>query len=344
MKKIRVLIIDDSATMRNIIRTCLSKDPDIEVCGEAEDPLVARDAIKALNPDVLTLDVEMPRMNGLEFLEKVMRLRPMPVIMVSTLTQQGAEVTLAALEIGAFDCVGKPSHFAPAEAFAELPAKVKAAARGRVRTAADRAPAAAPASFASNGKMIAIGSSTGGVEALVTVLSQFPANCPPTVITQHMPASFTTSFAARLNKMCAPTVTEASEGAVLQPGHIFIAPGGDAHLEVTGAKTLRCRLVETGPVNGHRPSVDVLFNSVAQCAGGSAVGVILTGMGRDGAAGLLEMRNRGARTIGQDESSSVVYGMPKAAHELGAVERQLHLNRISGAVLNLCSADAREVA
>ena len=192
--------------------------------------------------------------------------------------------------------------------------------------------------------MIAIGSSTGGVEALVTVLSQFPANCPPTVITQHMPASFTTSFAARLNKMCAPTVTEASDGAVLQPGHIFIAPGGDAHLEVTGAKTLRCRLVETGPVNGHRPSVDVLFNSVAQCAGGSAVGIILTGMGRDGAAGLLEMRNRGARTIGQDESSSVVYGMPKAAHELGAVERQLHLNRISGAVLNLCSADAREVA
>jgi two-component system chemotaxis response regulator CheB len=344
MKKIRVLIIDDSATMRNIIRTCLSQDPDIEVCGEAEDPLVARDAIKALNPDVLTLDVEMPRMNGLEFLEKVMRLRPMPVIMVSTLTQQGADVTLAALEIGAFDCIGKPSHFAPVEAFAELPAKVKAAARGRVRTAADRPTAAAPTSFAGNGKIIAIGSSTGGVEALVTVLSQFPANCPPTVITQHMPPSFTTSFAARLNKICAPVVSEASEGALLQAGHVYIAPGGDAHLEVTGAKTLRCRLVQSPPVNGHRPSVDVLFNSVAQYAGNAAAGVILTGMGRDGAAGLLEMRNKGARTIGQDESSCVVYGMPKAAHELGAVERQLHLNRISGAVLNLCSADAREVA
>jgi two-component system, chemotaxis family, protein-glutamate methylesterase/glutaminase len=344
MKKIRVLIIDDSATMRNIIRACLSQDPDIEICGEAEDPLVARDAIKALNPDVLTLDVEMPRMNGIEFLEKIMRLRPMPVIMVSTLTQQGADVTLSALEIGAFDCIGKPSHFAPVEAFAELPAKVKAAARGRVRTSADRQPIAAPASFRGNGKLIAIGSSTGGVEALVTVLSHFPANCPPTVITQHMPASFTTSFSARLNKICAPTVTEAADGAVLQTGHVYVAPGGDAHLEVTGAKTLRCRLIDTVPVNGHRPSVDVLFNSVAQCAGDNAVGLILTGMGRDGAAGLLQMRKKGARTIGQDESSCVVYGMPKAAHEIGAVERQLHLNRISGAVLNLCSADAREVA
>jgi len=164
------------------------------------------------------------------------------------------------------------------------------------------------------------------------------------VITQHMPPSFTTSFAARLNKICAPVVSEASEGALLQAGHVYIAPGGDAHLEVTGAKTLRCRLVQSPPVNGHRPSVDVLFNSVAQYAGNAAAGVILTGMGRDGAAGLLEMRNKGARTIGQDESSCVVYGMPKAAHELGAVERQLHLNRISGAVLNLCSADAREVA
>ena len=343
MRKIRVLIIDDSATMRNIIRTCLSQDPDIEVCGEAEDPLVARDAIKALNPDVLTLDVEMPRMNGIEFLEKLMRLRPMPVIMVSTLTQQGAEATIAALELGAFDCIGKPSHFAPVEAFAELPAKVKAAARARVRTSADRVPATTPASFAGDGKLIAIGSSTGGVEALVSVLTHFPANCPPTVITQHMPATFTTSFSARLHKICAPTVAEATDGAVLQDGHIYLAPGGDAHLEVTGSRTLRCRLVETPPVNGHRPSVDVLFNSVAQCAGAEAVGLILTGMGRDGAAGLLNMRKKGARTIGQDESSCVVYGMPKAAHEIGAVERQLHLNRIPSAVLNLCSVDAREM-
>ncbi len=344
MKKTRVLIIDDSATMRKVIRTCLSQDPEIEVCGEAEDPLVARDAIKALNPDVLTLDVEMPRMNGLEFLEKIMRLRPMPVIMVSTLTQQGADVTLAALEMGAFDCVGKPSHFASAEAFTELPAKVRAAARSRVRTSADRLPAAAPALFKPNGKLLAIGSSTGGVEALVNILTHFPANCPPTVITQHMPPTFTTSFAARLNRICAPAVAEATEGAVLAPGHIYIAPGGDAHLEVTGSKTLRCRLVSSPPVNGHCPSVDVLFRSVAQCAGAEAVGVILTGMGRDGAAGLLEMRKKGARSIGQDESSCVVYGMPKAAQEIGAVERQLHLNKIPGAVLSLCSAETREVA
>jgi len=343
MKKIRVLIIDDSATMRNIIRTCLSQDPDIEVCGEAEDPLVARDAIKALNPDVLTLDVEMPRMNGIEFLEKLMRLRPMPVIMVSTLTQQGAEATVAALELGAFDCIGKPSHFAPVEAFAELPAKVKAAARARVRTSADRVPAPTPPTFTGNGKLIAIGSSTGGVEALVSLLTHFPANCPPTVITQHMPATFTASFSARLHKICAPTVAEATDGAILQAGQIYLAPGGDAHLEVTGSRTLRCRLVETPSVNGHRPSVDVLFNSVAQCAGAEAVGLILTGMGRDGAAGLLNMRKKGARTIGQDESSCVVYGMPKAAHEIGAVERQLHLNRIPSAVLNLCSVDAREM-
>jgi two-component system, chemotaxis family, protein-glutamate methylesterase/glutaminase len=343
MKPIRVLIVDDSPTMRSLVRATLSQDPQIEVCGEAEDPLVAREAIKALNPDVLTLDVEMPHMSGLEFLEKIMRLRPMPVIMVSTLTQQGAEITIEALEIGAFDCVGKPIHGGSADGFRDLPAKVKAAALSRVRTRADRAQPSRAPNFSGNGKIIAFGSSTGGVEALVSILENFPANCPPTVITQHMPATFTTSFAARLNKLCAPTVTEASEGAVLAPGKIYLAPGGERHLEITGSSTLRCRLRAGDPVSGHRPSVDVLFRSVAQAAS-DAVGVLLTGMGRDGAAGLLEMRNAGARTIGQDESSCVVYGMPKAAFDIGAVERQMHLHRIPAAILNLCSSDAREVA
>ncbi|MGA0605883.1 protein-glutamate methylesterase/protein-glutamine glutaminase [Phenylobacterium sp. VNQ135] len=334
---IRVLVVDDSATMRSLISAVLGRDPEIEVVGQAGDPYEAREAIKRLNPDVMTLDVEMPNMNGIEFLEKVMRLRPMPVVMVSTLTTRGAEITLEALEIGAVDCVAKPST-GGLEGFRELPEKVKAAAGARVRPLDRPAPgsaAAAPARLehAPDGRLIAIGSSTGGVEALITVLSRFPANCPPTVITQHMPESFTKSFSERLDRLCAPHVEEATDGAPLDVGRVYVAPGGDAHLEVAGGSRPRCRIVAGDRVNGHRPSVDVLFSSVARVVGPRAVGCILTGMGRDGANGLLEMREAGARTLGQDEATCVVYGMPKAAFEIGAVERQAPIDKIAAELL-----------
>ena len=341
---VRVLIVDDSATMRSLIATVLQRDPEIEVVGEAGDPLEAREAIKKLNPDVITLDVEMPNMNGIDFLEKIMRLRPMPVVMVSTLTVRGAEATMEALELGAIDCVAKPST-GGLEGFSDLPFKVKAAAKAKVRplcTADPGAAAPVPVEHTPDGRLIAIGSSTGGVEALITVLSRFPANCPPTVITQHMPSTFTKSFSERLDRLCAPKVAEAHDGAALENGRIYIAPGGDKHLEIGGSGTLRCRLSEGPAVNGHRPSVDVLFRSVAKAMGPRAVGAILTGMGRDGAEGLLAMRQAGARTFGQDEHSSVVYGMPKAAFEIGAVERQAPLERIAAELLKAPSSKVIE--
>jgi two-component system chemotaxis response regulator CheB len=343
MSRVRTLIVDDSPTMRSLIAAVLRRDPEIEVVGQAGDPLEARQAIKSLDPDVVTLDIEMPNMSGLEFLEKIMRLRPTPVIMVSTLTQAGAEATIAALEIGAFDCVAKPST-GGIEAFAELPAKVKAASRARIRQAATSASNGRPERFTSDGRLVAIGSSTGGVEALISVLRAFPQDCPPTVITQHMPATFTKSFAARLDRLCAPTVTEALDGEPIHRGHIYLAPGGVTHLEVVGASQWRCRLRDSDPVNGHRPSVDVLFNSVASTVGARAVGVILTGMGGDGARGLLAMREAGARTLGQDEATCVVYGMPKVAFEIGAVERQLSLSAIGPEILNMCNAERAERA
>lgn len=345
MKPIRVLIVDDSATIRRLLTAVLTADPEIEVVGAAPEPAVARQMIKDLNPDVITLDVEMPHMNGLEFLEKIMRLRPQPVVMVSTLTQKGAEVTLAALELGAVDYYAKPTEnvMALIEAGAsELIEKVKSAAHAHVRPLRRRPADAKPTDkagekpFDPGNNVVAIGSSTGGVEALIEVLSHFPENCPPTVITQHMPPHFTTSFAQRLNRLCRPKVTEAVDGATLSVGQIYLAPGGAQHLEVSGVGVFRCRLVESGPVNGHRPSVDVLFRSVAQHVRERAIGVQLTGMGRDGAAGLLEMRNAGAATVGQDEASSVVYGMPRVAYEIGAVQTQLPLEKIGQEVLRLC--------
>lgn len=289
-------------------------------------------AIKALSPDVITLDVEMPKMTGIEFLERLMRLRPMPVIMVSTLTQAGASKSLEALSIGAVDCVGKPD-------LDGLTEKVKGAARARIRPLAERpAPAPRRASNVVSDGILAIGSSTGGVEALLTMLACFPENCPPTVIAQHMPATFTGSFAARLDRLCAPKVAEAYPGAPLLPGYIYLAPGGVSHLEVTAGARPSCRLSQAALVNGHRPSVDVLFSSVARVYGPRAVGVILTGMGRDGAAGLKQMRDSGARTLGQDEASSIVYGMPRVAFEIGAVERQASLGAIGPLALDTCDA------
>ncbi|HVK42364.1 MAG TPA: chemotaxis response regulator protein-glutamate methylesterase [Phenylobacterium sp.] len=334
-----VLVVDDSATMRGLIGAALKRDPEIEVLGFANDPIEAREQIKKLNPDVVTLDIEMPKMNGLEFLEKIMRLRPTPVVMVSTLTQAGADFTLQALELGAVDCVGKPVGGVTAQdAFADLTAKVKAAARARVKPYnGPMAPVERDRDYRASDAILAIGSSTGGVEALMTILSSFPESCPPTVITQHMPATFTKSFAARLDKISGARVTEAQDGDRLQVGHVYIAPGGDAHMEIASSSHPVIRLRHGEPVNGHRPSVDVLFESVAKL-NRHAVGAILTGMGRDGASGLLSMKKAGARTLGQDESSCVVYGMPRVAFEIGAVEKQVGLSRMGPAILNLCAA------
>ncbi len=336
---IGVLVVDDSATMRGLIGAALKRDPEIEVLGFANDPIEAREQIKKLNPDVVTLDIEMPKMNGLEFLEKIMRLRPTPVVMVSTLTQSGADVTLQALELGAVDCVGKPVGGVTAqEAFADLTAKVKAAAKARVKPY--NGPVAVverDRDYRASDAILAIGSSTGGVEALMTILSNFPDTCPPTVITQHMPATFTKSFAARLDKISGAHVTEARDGDRLQVGHVYVAPGGDAHMEVMSSAHPVIRLRQGEPVNGHRPSVDVLFESVAKL-NRPAVGAILTGMGRDGATGLMSMKQAGARTLGQDESSCVVYGMPRVAFEIGAVDKQVGLSRMGPAILTLCAA------
>lgn len=336
MKKTRVLIVDDSATMRSLIAACLD-DPEIEVVGFANDPLEARAAIKALNPDVITLDVEMPNMNGLDFLERLMRLRPMPVVMVSSLTQSGAEATVEALELGAVDCVGKPETVDEARlAFSALPQIVKAAASSRVRPPETPTRKQAPPTYPDTDQIVALGASTGGVDALLRILETFPANAPATVIVQHMPAAFTPSFAARLNRACAAQVSEATDGAPLRQGQIYLAPGGEAHLTLTPGPAPRCRLVRADPVNGHRPSVDFLFRSVAALQRPS-IGVILTGMGRDGAEGLKAMRDVGARTLGQDEASSIVYGMPRVAMEIGAVERQLPLSKIGAAILDACA-------
>jgi two-component system chemotaxis response regulator CheB len=287
-------------------------------------------------------------MNGLDFLEKIVRLRPTPVIMVSNLTGQGTETAIEAMQIGAVDCIAKP---APGETqpFAELPRIVKAAAGARVRSRSSangdgkprdqRRPMAA--TYEPDGRIVAIGSSTGGVEALSAYISQLPENCPPTLIVQHMPPDFTASLAARLDRLNAPKVTEATDGTPIEVGNVYIAPGGPKHLEIDDHHGLRCRLRASGPVNGHSPSVDVLFNSVAQVAKSNAVGVILTGMGRDGAQGLLAMRQAGAKTIGQDEASSLIYGMPRAAFEIGAVERQLPLDRIANAVLVMTNLRGR---
>lgn len=342
MAPVRVVIVDDSATMRAIIKSSLNSDPDIEVVGEAGDPYDARDVIKALSPDVITLDVEMPRMSGLEFLEKIMRLRPMPVIMISSNTQKGAAASIDALTMGAVDCIGKPTGGELCEALAVLPAKIKAASKATIRQKS-QAPQATQNTedFTPNNKIVAIGASTGGVDALMTVLSSFPKNCPPTLITQHMPQGFTTSFAERLHRCIAPNVAEATQGALIKPGHVYLAPGGEAHLEIAGKAHLHCELKPGPLVSSHRPSVDTLFQSLVRLRS-RAVGVILTGMGRDGAEGLLEMRRAGAYTIGQDEQSSVVYGMPGVAKSIGAVEKQARLSRIGREILAVCRASKAE--
>ena len=335
---IRVLIVDDSATARAVLSDILSGDPMIEVVGTASDAYIARDKIVELRPDVICLDVEMPRMDGITFLKRLMHYMPIPVIMVSSLTQAGAKTTLEALESGAVDFVPKPhSHIYDGkdEMRDELIAKIKIASRVKVKQHLLRNTAQANTTSLAEttNKILAIGASTGGTEALKDVLMGLPRNAPGTIVVQHMPANFTGAFAERLNSLCAMEVREARNGDSITPGLVLIAPG-DYHMVVrrSGARYY----VEIGSgekVSGHRPSADVLLNSVAKIAGANAIGVILTGMGGDGAKGLLAMRNAGARTIGQDEASCVVYGMPKVAYELGAVENQLPLSKIANAIL-----------
>lgn len=339
MAKTRVLIVDDSLTIRSLMKARLSEDPRIEVVGEAADPFEAREKIKALSPDVLTLDVEMPRMNGIEFLERLMRLRPMPVIMVSTLTQKGSAAALEALSLGAVDCLGKPAADKIPETFERLGDLIIAAAGARVRDPASRKPPqAAPQDFRWNGKLVLIGSSTGGVDALENVLAGFPANCPPTLITQHMPEGFLASFAGRLNARIAPTLKLAETGAPLLPGHVYLAPGGDYHLAVDPGEPPRCRLVAGEKRSGHRPSVDVMFESAVPIAP-RVVAAMLTGMGRDGAEQMLALRKGGARCLAQDEATCVVFGMPRVALELGGAERAVPLGAMAREILTLAGAE-----
>jgi two-component system chemotaxis response regulator CheB len=333
---IRVLIVDDSALIREVLSRTLGRDGDITVVGAAEDPIDAREKIKTLSPDVVTLDIEMPNMNGLAFLDKLMRLHPLPVVMVSTLTTKGASETLLALELGAVDFVAKPSTDLAGglEAFgANLREKVRAAAGSDVRASGGKAAAtpvtklrtaAGPA-----GSLIAIGASTGGVEAIRVVLGEMPPDCPPIVIAQHMPAGFTARFAARLDELCDVKVVEAEDRMPLEAGKAYVAKG-DWHLRVERSSgQLKCRLSQDELTSGHRPSVDVLFESVANVVGPQAVGAILTGMGRDGATGLRLMRDRGAYTVGQSQSSALVYGMPRVAFEEGAVVEQAPVEAIA---------------
>ena len=348
---IKVLVVDDSALIRSVMTQIVNEHPDMEVVGTAPDPIVARDLIKRTNPDVLTLDVEMPRMDGLDFLERLMRLRPMPVVMVSSLTERGSEITMRALELGAVDFVTKPklSIQSGMHEYSDLIAdKIRAAAKAKVRarTMADSAPDKASGEalpmirnpLTSSEKLIIIGASTGGTEAIKDFLMQMPSDCPGILITQHMPEGFTRSFARRLDSLCKITVEEAAGGERILPGHAYIAPGHSHLLLARSGANYVTQLDQGPPVNRHRPSVDVLFASAAQFAGKNAVGVILTGMGKDGAAGMLQMKSAGAHNFAQDEASCVVFGMPREAIAVGAAHEVGPLNALPRMVLDYLAA------
>ncbi|HEY5801907.1 MAG TPA: chemotaxis response regulator protein-glutamate methylesterase [Burkholderiaceae bacterium] len=343
--KIKVLIVDDSALIRSVMSEIIGSQPDMEVVGVAPDPLVARDLIKQTNPDVLTLDVEMPRMDGLDFLEKLMRLRPMPVVMVSSLTERGSEITMRALELGAVDFVTKPklSIQSGMREYAELIAdKVRAASKARIKPRVLAAPGAPKTGgvlpalrnpLTSSEKLIIVGASTGGTEAIREFLMQMPSDCPGILITQHMPEGFTKSFAKRLDSLCKISVREAEGDERILPGHAYIAPGHSHLLLGRSGANYVTKLDQGEPVNRHRPSVDVLFRSAATAAGKNAVGVILTGMGKDGAAGMLDMKNAGAHNFAQDEHTCVVFGMPREAIAIGAAHEVAALQELPGLVL-----------
>ena len=350
---IKVLIVDDSAVVRKLLADALRTEPDIQVVGGASDPFIARDLILQYNPDVITLDIEMPRMDGIEFLEKLMRLRPTPVVMVSTLTESGAELTLRALELGAVDFVAKP-RIGVADGLLQLAedivAKVRIAASAQLRRPAARANSASgraqpvpTATFTGVGrlsteKIVFIGASTGGTEASKEILVALPADAPAVMITQHMPAGFTRSYAQRLDALCRVHVREACDGERVLPGHAYVAPGGlQMSVERSGANYL-VRIVDDAPVNRHKPSVEVLFNSAARVVGPNAFGVMLTGMGADGAKAMKAMRDGGSYNFAQDEASCVVFGMPKEAIAAGAVHEVLPLGQIAGRLLERLGA------
>lgn len=347
VQKTRVLIVDDSALIRSVMREIVDSQPDMEVIGVAPDPLVAREMIRERNPDVLTLDVEMPKMDGLDFLERLMRLRPMPVVMVSLLTERGSETTLRALELGAVDFVAKPkmSIQSGMRDYTELIAdKIRAAARARVRARPHGQPAATVQAMpkmplSSSEKLIIIGASTGGTEAIREFLQQMPSDCPGILIVQHMPEGFTRSFAQRLDSLCRISVKEAEGGERVLPGHAYLAPGHSHLLLAKSGANYVTKLDAGPPVNRHRPSVDVLFDSAATQAGKNAIGVILTGMGKDGAAGMLKMREAGAFNFAQDEASCVVYGMPREAVAIGAVHESAPLAQLPAKVLGQLARD-----
>lgn len=334
-------MIDDSAVMREIVTAIVNQQTDMEVVGYGVDPLIAREQIKALDPDIVTLDVEMPRMDGITFLEKLMRLRPMPVIMISALTEANADVTLRALELGAIDCIAKPVAFEGGDLQrfgSEIVEKIRlgAALKYRLATRPSSPPTYSPRPSAATHNVrqadkyvICIGASTGGIEAVTQILVQLPPSCPPVLIVQHLPEIFTGAFAKRMGKLCAIAVREAQGKEVLAYGHAYVAPG---HSHLTVIRTERgymTQLDHKPPINRHRPAVDALFRSAAEAAGARGIGVLLTGMGRDGAEGLLAMRQRGAFTIVQDEASSVIFGMPRIAIELGAACVVLPLQAIA---------------
>ncbi|MBI2733697.1 MAG: chemotaxis response regulator protein-glutamate methylesterase [Aquabacterium sp.] len=357
MAKTRVIVVDDSALVRSMLTEIINRQRDMECIGAAADPLVAREMIRNMNPDVITLDVEMPRMDGIDFLSKLMRLRPMPVVMVSTLTERGADVTLKALELGAIDFVAKPKigvadglklladditdkiRIAAKARIHRLPTPAASAAPAGGATASAAAPRPAPVASPSLGrlsteKIIFIGASTGGTEATKEVLMTLPADSPAVVITQHMPPGFTRNYANRLDGLCKISVKEATDGERILPGHAYIAPGG-MHLSVerSGANYI-ARVLDGDPVNRHKPSVEVLFKSAARTVGPNAIGVMLTGMGADGAKAMREMRDAGAYCVAQDEASCVVFGMPREAIAAGAVNEVLPLNQITAHVLD----------
>lgn len=351
---IKVLVVDDSALIRSLLTDIINSQSDMEVVGAAPDPLIAREKIKGLNPDVLTLDVEMPHMDGLVFLEKLMRLRPMPVLMVSSLTEKSSFLTLRALELGAVDYVTKPKIDITRgmEAYAtEIAEKIRTAARAKIRQpppnvylsverkhTADAVLPVQHRTFSSTEKIIAIGASTGGTEALKAVLTAMPPDAPGILITQHMPEAFTRSFAQRLNNLCRLSVKEAEHGERVLPGHAYIAPGNRHLLLARSGANYVVEISDGPPVSRHRPSVDVLFRSAANCAGKNAVGIIMTGMGDDGAAGMLEMREAGAYTLAQDEKSCVVFGMPKEAIARGGVDEVVPLGEIPHRLFNWLSS------
>jgi two-component system chemotaxis response regulator CheB len=353
LKKIRVVVVDDSALVRSLLAEIINRQSDMECVGTANDPLIAREMIRELNPDVITLDIEMPKMDGLDFLGRLMRLRPMPVVMISTLTERGAEVTMRALELGAVDFVAKP-RIGLADGIRELSDlivdKVRVAASARIRKIA--APAAASGKAAasdgaisdnvllgrvSTEKLVCIGASTGGTEAIKEVLMRMPADSPGIVITQHMPPGFTTSFAARLNGLCQINVQEAVDGTRVLPGHAYIAPGGKQfRVDRSGANYV-CVVEDGELVNRHKPSVEVLFKSAAKVVGRNAFGIMLTGMGADGAKAMKEMKDAGSYNYVQDEASCIVFGMPREAILCGAADEVLPLQEIAPALLNKLS-------